>query len=158
MLGQQDLASSHPPLALVRSSVRSGWPGATISPRSSTLSAADLLLCILAPFCDFATYALSLLLIAGVGFAQIAFSATSNTTLQTVAPNHLRGRVMSVYMLVFAGSTPLGNLFTGGLAHCFGAPIALLIGAGLSIIAAVVGWIMRKPAERSLAESTRLAD
>jgi len=113
---------------------------------------------ILALFAISQSYALSLLLIAGVGFAQIAFAATSNTTLQTVTPNHLRGRVMSVYMLVFAGSTPLGNLFTGGLAHWFGAPTALLIDAGLCIIAAVVGWIMRKPAERSLAESTRLVD
>lgn len=113
---------------------------------------------ILALFAISQSYALSLLLIAGVGFAQIAFSATSNTTLQTVTPNHLRGRVMSVYMLVFAGSTPLGNLFTGGLAHWFGAPGALFIDAGLCIIAAVVAWVLRKPAERSLAESTRLAD
>ncbi|HEV7234797.1 MAG TPA: MFS transporter, partial [Ktedonobacteraceae bacterium] len=113
---------------------------------------------ILALFAISQSYALSLLLIAGVGFAQIAFSATSNTTLQTVTPNHLRGRVMSVYMLVFAGSTPLGNLFTGGLAHWFGAPGALLIDASLCIIAAIVAWIIRKPAERSLAESTRLAD
>lgn len=99
-------------------------------------------------------YLLSLVLIAGVGFAQIAFTATSNTTLQTVAPDHLRGRVMSVYMLVFAGSVPLGNLFTGGLAHFFGASIALLIGASLSMIAAVVGWVLRAPAEKNLAEAS----
>ncbi len=97
-------------------------------------------------------FLLSLALIAGVGFAQITFSAIANTTLQTVAPDHLRGRVMSVYMMVFAGSTPLGNLFTGGLASLFGAPIALLAGAGLSLIAAVVGWTLRAPAEKSLAE------
>ena len=99
-------------------------------------------------------YLLSLVLIAGVGFAQIAFSATSNTTLQTVTPDYLRGRVMSVYMVVFAGSVPLGNLFTGGMAHLFGAPIALLIGAGLSLIAAIVGWILRSPAEKNLAEAS----
>ncbi len=99
-------------------------------------------------------YLLSLVLIAGVGFAQIAFSATSNTTLQTVSPDHLRGRVMSVYMLVFAGSVPLGNLFTGGLAHLAGAPIALLIGAIISLTAAIIGWIVRTPAEKSLAESS----
>jgi MFS family permease len=99
-------------------------------------------------------YLLSLVLIAGVGFAQIAFAATSNTTLQTVTPDYLRGRVMSVYMVVFAGSVPLGNLFTGGLAHLFGAPIALLIGAGLSLIAAIVGWILRSPAEKNLAEAS----
>ncbi|HZO73802.1 MAG TPA: MFS transporter [Ktedonobacteraceae bacterium] len=99
-------------------------------------------------------FLLSLVLIASVGFAQIALSATSNTTLQTVTPDYLRGRIMSVYMLVFAGSIPLGNLFTGGLAHFFGAPIALLAGAGLSLAAAVGGWFWRASAEKSIAEST----
>ena len=99
-------------------------------------------------------YVLSLILIAAVGFAMIAFSANSNTALQTVTPDHLRGRVLSVYMVVFAGSVPLGNLFTGGLAHLYGAPISLLIGACLSLVAAIVGWILRSPAEKSLAEAS----
>jgi len=99
---------------------------------------------------------LSLILIAGVGFAQIAFAATANTVLQTVAPDHLRGSVMSVYMLVFAGSIPFGNLFTGGMAHLFGAPIALFVEASLSIIAVLIGWALRKPAEKSLAESSKI--
>jgi MFS family permease len=102
-------------------------------------------------------YLLSLVLIAGVGFAQIAFAAISNTTLQTVTPDYLRGRVMSVYMVVFAGSVPLGNLFTGGMAHLFGAPIALLIGASLGLIAAIVGWILRSPAEKNLAEASLIS-
>jgi MFS family permease len=99
-------------------------------------------------------YLLSLVLIAAVGFSQIVFSAAANTTLQTVAPDYLRGRVMSVYMLVFAGTVPLGNLFTGGIAHLFGAPIALLLGAVISLIAAIVGWVLRRPAEKSLAEAS----
>jgi MFS family permease len=99
-------------------------------------------------------FVLSLVLIASVGFAMIAFSANSNTALQTVTPDHLRGRVMSVYMVVFAGSVPLGNLFTGGLAHVYGAPIALLAGGCLSMVAALVGWILRSPAEKSLAEAS----
>ncbi len=103
-------------------------------------------------------YLLSIVLIAAVGFAQITFSATANTTLQTVTPDHLRGRVMSVYMLVFAGSVPLGNLFTGGLAHLYGAPVSLLAGAGLSFIAALAGWILRTPAEKSFAQSTQEAE
>jgi MFS family permease len=103
-------------------------------------------------------YILSLVLIAAVGFTQITFSATANTTLQTVTPDRLRGRIMSVYMLVFAGSIPFGNLFTGGLAHLFNAPIALLAGAGLSLIAAIAGWILRTPAEKSVAESTSFGD
>jgi len=101
-------------------------------------------------------YALSLVLIAMVGFAMIAFSATANTTVQTVAPDHLRGRVMSVYMLVFAGSIPFGNLLTGGLAHLYGVQVALLIGVGISLVAAVTGWVLRKPAERDLAEPSHV--
>lgn len=120
---------------------------------------ASLAFCLLeSAFAVSSVYALSLVLIASVGFAQIAFTATANTILQTVAPNNLRGRVMSVYMMVFAGTVPLGNIFAGGLALLWGAPVSLLIGAGLSLIAAVVGWIMRKPAEQSLAKSTPSID
>jgi MFS family permease len=103
-------------------------------------------------------FVLSLVLIAAVGFAQIAFSAIANTTLQTVSPDHLRGRVMSVYMVVFAGSTPIGNLFTGAIAAPFGASIALLAGALVSLAAAILGWFYRKPAEKSLAESTSFSE
>ena len=53
---------------------------------------------------------------------------------------------MSVYMLVFNGSTPIGNLFTGVLAHSFGISVTIVLSAGLSLIAAVVGWIKRAPA------------
>ncbi|HLX40038.1 MAG TPA: MFS transporter [Ktedonobacteraceae bacterium] len=101
-------------------------------------------------------YYLSLLLIAAVGFTQISFSAIANTTLQTVTPNHLRGRVMSVYMVVFAGSTPIGNLFIGGLAVLLGVPVALLSGATLSLAAAIGGWVFRKPAIKSLAEANKV--
>src|SRR5438552_9474810 len=96
-------------------------------PSISFLLLASMVFCVLEMlFALSHWYMLSLALIACVGFAQMAFSAISNTTLQTVTPDHLRGRIISVYMLVFAGSIPLGNLFTGGLAHLFGAPIALL--------------------------------
>jgi MFS family permease len=98
-------------------------------------------------------YQFSLILIACVGFSQIAFTAIANTTLQTVTPDHLRGRIMSVYMLVFNGSIPLGNLFTGGLVSLFGAPVALIAGGALSLVAATAGWIFRAPAEKDIAQS-----
>src|SRR6266700_3004918 len=56
-------------------------------------------------------YILSFPLLAGVGFAQIVMTATANSTIQTVTPNSLRGRAISVYLLVYAGGMPLGNLF-----------------------------------------------
>ncbi len=128
-------------------------------PHIQSMLIGAIIFCVLeAVFALSQLYVLSLVLIAAVGFAQITFSATANTTLQTVTPDHLRGRVMSVYLLVFAGSVPLGNLFTGGLAHLFGAPVSLLLGAALSFIAAAVGWILRKPAEKSYAKSTQEAE
>jgi MFS family permease len=91
-------------------------------------------------------YPLSLVLIAATGFMQISFSALANTTLQTVTPDYLRGRVMSVYMLVFNGTTPIGNLFIGALANSVGISVAVVAGASLSLVAAVAGWIRRAPA------------
>jgi hypothetical protein len=61
--------------------------------------------------------------------------------------------VMSVYMLVFAGSTPLGNLFVGVLAHVYNAPIALIVCGALSLVAASIGWFMRKSAEQDVVQS-----
>ena len=98
-------------------------------------------------------YILSFPLLAGVGFAQVVMMATANTTIQTVTPNALRGRAMSVFLLVYAGGMPLGNLLAGGLTTLFGAPISFLIGGVLCLVAAIGGWIMRRSAEKSLAES-----
>ncbi|GHO43038.1 MFS transporter [Ktedonospora formicarum] len=97
--------------------------------------------------------ALSFVLIALVGATQISFSAAANTTLQTMTPDHLRGRIMSVYTLVFVGSIPIGNLFTGGLANTFGASVSLLAGGAISLIAAIIGWFKRAPAEQYLEQS-----
>lgn len=98
-------------------------------------------------------YLLSLGLSMFTGFCMITFAATANTTLQTIAPDHLRGRVMSVYMLVFNGTTPIGNLFTGWLAGVAGISITLVINASISLIAALVGWIKRGPAEANLKQT-----
>ncbi|GCE23007.1 MFS transporter [Dictyobacter kobayashii] len=98
-------------------------------------------------------YFLSLALAMGTGFCMITFAATANTTLQTIVPDHLRGRVMSVYMLVFNGTTPIGNLFTGWLAGVIGISLTLIINALISFIAVVVGWVRRAPAEADLKQS-----
>lgn len=96
-------------------------------------------------------YPLSLALIASVGFTEEAFAIQGMTTLQMLAPDHLRGRVMSVQVLFFDGSLPLGYMLMGWLASAYNAPIALLIGALLSLLVAGIGWIWRKPAEQDMA-------
>ncbi|MBF6614610.1 MAG: MFS transporter [Chloroflexi bacterium] len=92
-------------------------------------------------------YLLSLVLIASVGFTEEAFAMQAITVLQTVAPDHLSGRVMSVQVLFFDGSLPLGYLLMGWLSGLFGAPIAMLIGALLCLLVVGAGWMWRKPAE-----------
>jgi MFS family permease len=98
-------------------------------------------------------YILSFPLLVGVEFAQIVMTATANTTIQMATPNFLRGRVISVYLLVYAGGMPLGNLLAGGMTTLFGAPIAFLFGGIPCFVAAIVGWILRTSTEKSLAES-----
>ena len=77
-----------------------------------------------------------LLFIAGV--AQINFSAATNVSLQTLVPDGLRGRVMSLYVTVFNGSMPLGSFFIGSVAEGFGALNAFLVGGVLGLISMVV--------------------
>ncbi|GCF07504.1 MFS transporter [Dictyobacter arantiisoli] len=100
-------------------------------------------------------YLLSIVLAMVTGFCMITFTANANTALQTIAPDHLRGRVMSVYMLVFNGTTPVGNLFTGWLAGLIGISLTLLVNAAVSLIAVMVGWIKRGPAEVNLHQEMR---
>ena len=65
--------------------------------------------------------------------------ATNMTLLQTLSPDHLRGRVMGLYMLLFAGSTPIGAYLTGQLAQHLGVSTALGIEAGLCVLGVAVG-------------------
>jgi len=100
-------------------------------------------------------YPLSLALIASVGGAEEIFAMLAVTMLQTVAPDHLRGRVMSVCILFFDGSLPLGYLLMGWLSGRYGAPSALLIGALLSLLVVGAGWVWQRgqSAERESASA-----
>jgi hypothetical protein len=62
------------------------------------------------------------------GFGAIWMAANGNTLIQATVPDELRGRVISVYTTVFAGSTPIGALFAGFVASRWGAVAALLVG------------------------------
>jgi MFS family permease len=101
-------------------------------------------------------YPLSLALIAGVGFLEIAFAMQSVTMIQTLAPDHLRGRVMSVQVLFFDGSLPLGYLLMGWLSSLFGASLALLIGALLCLLVVGTGWLWRRPAEKDMIDQAEI--
>src|SRR5438034_20242 len=63
---------------------------------------------------------LSALLLLPIGFSMMVGMASSNTLLQVMVPDHLRGRVMAVYSMMFMGMAPFGALLAGGLAGRWG--------------------------------------
>jgi MFS family permease len=69
-----------------------------------------------------------------LGFAQIVFMTTCNTTVQIAVPDELRGRVMGLYALVFAGMTPIGALIMGTVAEHWGVSRACAVGGGVGLL------------------------
>jgi MFS family permease len=80
---------------------------------------------------------LSLALLLPAGWGIMLNMAMTNTLIQTTVPDHLRGRVMSFYTLMFLGMAPIGSLQSGVLAHWLGAPNAIRIGTAVCALAAV---------------------
>jgi MFS family permease len=85
---------------------------------------------------------LASIVLAVMGYTGILVMASANTTLQLTVPDELRGRVMSLHMLVFAGITPVGNLLMGALIEALGVPggVALAGGAGLVSVLGLTAW------------------
>jgi fucose permease len=77
----------------------------------------------------------------GVGWGFMMISNNSNALIQSQVPDELRGRVMSVYTLVFFGSMPLGSLMAGTLAQQLGQPMTVMLGASLLMVLAIAAWI-----------------
>lgn len=73
-------------------------------------------------------YLLSIFALILVGFSSVTAIALVNTLLQTKVEDKFRGRVMSVFMVTFAGMMPFGNLIAGGLAHAMGVSFAVMAG------------------------------
>ena len=93
---------------------------------------------------------LSLALIALVGFFGILFTTSANTLLQLSVPDAMRGRVMSLNVLLFVGSTPIGGFLTGFLADRLSVPIALLICALLCLGGIVVASVYQRTVSAKL--------
>jgi MFS family permease len=74
-------------------------------------------------------FVLSMATLFVAGYCQISFVATANNRIQTLTPDHLRGRVMSLYAQALMGVGPIGSTQAGALATLFGAPWAMAIGA-----------------------------
>ena len=79
------------------------------------------------------TLALSMAMLAVSGYAMMACAISSNTILQTLVEDEMRGRVMSIYLMAFMGLQPLGSLVGGWVSDRIGAPAALQVGGLLCV-------------------------
>jgi MFS family permease len=89
---------------------------------------------------DSVPVALVLLFALGTCFA--LFTASANALVQLSAPDHLRGRAMSLFLFAFAGLAPIGGLFAGWLAELGGTPLAFAVAGGSGLGA--VAWASRE--------------
>jgi len=80
---------------------------------------------------------LSDILLFFTGMALMMVFSTVTSLVQLIAPNEMRGRVMSIYMLAFRGGMPLGSLVSGYLATYLGAPLVIGINGGLLVLVAI---------------------
>ena len=81
---------------------------------------------------------LSMVLLIPTGFSMMVQMASSNTLIQSMVPDRLRGRVMAIYSMMFVGMAPFGALLAGVLAHLLGAPMTVAIGGLVCIAGAIV--------------------
>jgi MFS family permease len=88
------------------------------------------------------SYLLSVLLLAFIGWGMVMQNASVNSVLQTITPDHLRGRIMSLFVLFFMGAMPFGSLQAGFIAHHLGARMVLRIGGAL--VALIVYYIFSR--------------
>jgi len=112
--------------------------GHLFTPRKLALGGVWLFSAALLAFSFTKNFALALLFLFAAGFGMLLFFSTSNTVLQTIVPDEMRGRVMGVWSLVFGAMIPLGSLEAGAVAHWVGTPLALAFGAIICAVSALV--------------------
>ena len=98
------------------------------------------------------SFPMAILALIAVGGCQVFYMATTNTMLQVIVPDHLRGRVMSIYALD-RGLMPVGALMAGVSAHMIGAPATVsYMGLVVILLAILVAW--RAPVVRGIGLGT----
>ncbi|HAQ61475.1 TPA: MFS transporter [Candidatus Delongbacteria bacterium] len=79
-----------------------------------------------------------------LGISNIMFFTSVNSTLQLNSEPQFRGRVMSVYTMVFGGVTPIGNLFAGSVSGAWGGRAGFIVSAGVVIVLIGLCWIFMR--------------
>jgi MFS family permease len=76
------------------------------------------------------------------GLLSVTFNTLGNSTVQLRTDPALRGRVMSLYMLVFMGGTPLGSIVVGAVTERWGAPLALILSGSVCVVSAAASALL----------------
>ena len=92
---------------------------------------------------------LSLLILPLIGAGFMVSLAATNTIVQTITEEHLRGRVMAFYTMAFLGTAPLGSLLAGVLADRIGEPKTIVVG-GVACVLGAAWFASRLPGLREL--------
>lgn len=79
-------------------------------------------------------------LLYGIGVCFTLFTANANALVQLGAPDHLRGRLIGIYLFAFVGVAPLGGLLTGWLAEVGGTPLAFAVAGATALATITVAW------------------
>ena len=101
-------------------------------------------------------FRLSAVILVATGFCMMLQMACTNTLLQSMVPDRLRGRVMALYSMMFMGMAPFGALYAGLTASQIGAPLTVAAGAAGCLLAAAV-FASRVPGLRGQARQLILA-
>ena len=84
-------------------------------------------------------------ILVGIGVSFTLFTANANALVQLAAPDHLRGRLISIYLLAFVGVAPVGGLFAGWLAEVGGTSLAFAVAGVTSLATILVANMLRRP-------------
>ena len=125
--------------------------GHRFSPRKLALGGLGLFAVALLAFSQVRQFHLALVCLLLVGLGMMLFFATSNTTVQSIVPDDMRGRVMGIWSLIFGGMVPIGSLIAGTLARYIGVPGTMTFGAIVCGCAGVVTLLLIRRRESAKA-------
>jgi uncharacterized membrane protein YbaN (DUF454 family) len=83
----------------------------------------------------------ALVVLVFIGLAMLSFAGSSNVLLQTLSPDDMRGRAISVFSMIILGLVPAGSLILGSLATAIGLSASLSAGGALALAVAVTIWL-----------------
>ena len=82
-------------------------------------------------------------ILVGIGVSFTLFTANANALVQLAAPDHLRGRLIALYLFAFVGTAPVGGLFAGWLAAVGGTTLAFSVAGLTSLVTIAVANTLR---------------